>query len=608
MTDIYAWRKKINPVRAKTPVVEDAEDRHSEHGSEVSTPHRRSKAKLSRYISNYLAITTAAKPEEFTRNFWDTLGEPIDLEEKVDPLQIVQSISSRLISAPQKPIPIQHNSGLLHLMENYRNLRLEKERIEELLKQTLDGFRAAEEKWEADEASYRAEVRRLELIIAKGKQGLSELIRARQDSVIKRKRQKIPTADKLETAYEFLSREQMDQETMRRSQRIPLPRPISPSGKMIALSKKFSRTNFHDDLPFGTPPSKHYHHSLSQRAKSDSRSQAVANHDDHSDVYSTFSSIGDPLPDELDNSTPVLLDARAQGEDFAAIRDIASLIARRRGMKIESLLPKLMDLLSSEEHTHALKPETFEELGLNTPNRNYRGRLRNSRSQPQLNSCQTRRRHFSFDPGDDRTLTLLDQAYRADRPSPLASYLSSSSGVRTPQSEVSLSQSASVSSDVQKPSKIPSPVHEHSMARMRREDSPASLLTTIRQDEPGRRDSSSSSMKSVITAVRRDSNRSSLATSNRSSAHSTNYNGGQRLADQNNSLRNSAVALAAARAADSGSGRSSGNESSYSRSRPSKQISGSGSTKAQTRPIIEGRRKSENHNPEIRKPESARRQ
>jgi hypothetical protein len=100
-------------------------------------------------------------------------------------------------------------------------LRLEKDKIEELLKQTLDGFKEAEERWTTEEAGYRAEIRRLEVIIAKGKQGMTELIRTREHSVIKRKRthHKLPSDEKLETAYEFLSRDQICQDAMRQGQR-----------------------------------------------------------------------------------------------------------------------------------------------------------------------------------------------------------------------------------------------------------------------------------------------------------------------------------------------------------------------------------------------------
>ena len=87
---------------------------------------------------------------------------------------------------------------------------------------------------------------------------------------------------------------------------------------MTALSKTFSNTNIYYDLPFGRPPHKHY----SQRAESESsRSQGINSSQngyagDQSDGYSTFSSIGDPLPDEVDEPAHSILDARGQEEDF----------------------------------------------------------------------------------------------------------------------------------------------------------------------------------------------------------------------------------------------------------------------------------------------------
>jgi hypothetical protein len=222
MTDINAWRKRIShPIRSKTPINDDVDDRHSEHGSENSTSRHRSRPKLSRYLSSYLAITAPPKSDEFASDFWNNLGQPLDPVEKVDPYMVVQSIHTMIMKNPSRPIPAAHNSNLLHIIENHRNLCEEKERLGGLLKDTLDGFKEAEQRWITEEHNFRSEIRRLELILARGKQGMTELMRARQGSIIQRKRKihKTPSEEQLETFFEFLTRDQIDQDNMREGQR-----------------------------------------------------------------------------------------------------------------------------------------------------------------------------------------------------------------------------------------------------------------------------------------------------------------------------------------------------------------------------------------------------
>ena len=126
---------------------------------------------------------------------------------------------------------------------------------------------------------------------------------------------------------------------------------------MTALSKTFSNTSIHYDLPFGTPPHEHHSYSLSHRAKSESsRSQGInssqnGHAEDQSDGYSTFSSTGDPLPDEVDEPAHSILDARGQEDFVVALRQLAIVVARRHGAEIETVFPKLVSLILGGEQS-----------------------------------------------------------------------------------------------------------------------------------------------------------------------------------------------------------------------------------------------------------------
>lgn len=110
------------------------------------------------------------------------------------------------------------------------------------------------------------------------------------------------------------------------------------------------------------------------------------------------------------------------------------------------------------------------------------------------------------------------------------------------------------------------------------------------------RESSSSSLQSVVTAVHHDSRRTSRT--NRGSSNSAGYLAGQRLAEQRNSLRNSVVALTAARAAEGGSGRSSSAETSSDQRRHSKQEVSRIYSKRRMATNINARNNSENESSE----------
>jgi hypothetical protein len=75
-----------------------------------------------------------------------------------------------------QPIPVEHNSGLFRVFEDYRKVREHKERLEKLLKDTFHDWGRAEKHWSQAEARYNAEIRRLELLIARGTSGMTGLV------------------------------------------------------------------------------------------------------------------------------------------------------------------------------------------------------------------------------------------------------------------------------------------------------------------------------------------------------------------------------------------------------------------------------------------------
>ena len=186
--------------------------------------------------------------------------------------------------------------------------------------------------------------------------------------------------------------------------------------------------------------------------------------------------------------------------------------------------------------------------------------MRKFQSQPHLSTTQKHRRQFSFEPGADQLEALAEEFGALDG----ETNESGSDDSDTPllmraerpaldtQSIRSTSSSQNLGADLAKPSKIPSPVQ--TMGRSRREDSASSLQSVYARPQDSRRESRSS----VITAFRehlsgnirpelqsRHSSINDLRASDSSTA-SREQIGATRL-------RNSNMAVAAARAASDAS-------------------------------------------------------
>lgn len=166
-----------------TPLVDDTDEARSEH-SEPQTPRRNSKPKLARYTSLFNTFRETSKGPEFAEPWSEDAPPP--LPSCADPLHALQSVHSHMMQF-STPVPLEYSSCLFRVFEDYRKVREEKERVEALLQATLTSWKEAEMGWVESEVCYMKEIRRLELLIAKGTSGMTGLFEARQGTIIKRR-------------------------------------------------------------------------------------------------------------------------------------------------------------------------------------------------------------------------------------------------------------------------------------------------------------------------------------------------------------------------------------------------------------------------------------
>ena len=238
------WRKTIHSNRPNTPAnlgtTDDADEIWSENGSEKSTSRLRSGPKSrSTWLTGGLKnITTNSPPKETNEpEFSEQWIEqaPSAWVSPVDPLIVLQSVHSHICNAPSTPIPIQHNSGLLRLFEDYRKERSRQEHLEALVRRTMDIHRTSEDDWRTKEAQHLAEIRYLELLIAHGTTGMAGLMKARQESTTKRHRLKKTTStNRLGSTDVLLSGEKLDRDVLLKTREGEFPyKPNTESSSLL---------------------------------------------------------------------------------------------------------------------------------------------------------------------------------------------------------------------------------------------------------------------------------------------------------------------------------------------------------------------------------------
>jgi hypothetical protein len=175
----HGWRKTIQGSRPATPVsgppatpIDDTEDAQSERIA-ASTPRRDSKPKLIRYTSLFSSFKDASK-EPKVLSFaepWDDSITPF--QSYLDPWHTIQSIRSHMLGFSMIPIPLEHNSSLFRIFEDYHRLKDENERLDITLQKTRQSLQYYEDQWVKEERRYGEEIRRLELLIARGATGVA---------------------------------------------------------------------------------------------------------------------------------------------------------------------------------------------------------------------------------------------------------------------------------------------------------------------------------------------------------------------------------------------------------------------------------------------------
>lgn len=257
-------------------------------------------------------------------------------------------------------------------------------------------------------------------------------------------------------------------------------------------------------------------------------------------------------------------------EAFVALKELGILVARRKGLEVSQFVNGLMALLTGADSrqdvndfpAHYDKENevmTADEGNQPAEDETPRPPPRRPRSLTYLEHDHTRRRHFSFEPGDDQMRELDANLHSYDALSQTDSTdsgFSSSSAFRLFDDGLETDDDgttrllASSSGEMPKPTMIPSPVQ--TVGRVRRENSISSLQSVFIKNI---QDDRHNSRTSIQTAFREGASASASIKSKSRSSSSQNVHAAESplsSKERLNSLANrqSNVALAAARAAE----------------------------------------------------------
>ncbi|KAI5276937.1 hypothetical protein E4T47_00178 [Aureobasidium subglaciale] len=503
MADIYQWRRRIQPgfPHVLMPVGEQDEAEPTIISGFGST-RKKVRPKISSYFSHRGPSAGNARSPIWSADqrtlLKDTISEPCPTwpegcEPDVD--QTMDSMMRTLMAEPYRSLDIKYNSPLLGIFEGFRNLRDENASLSRKLKYEVETRFASHhdlnlerQRWQLEREEYKAEVKRLELIISRDSEGIAGVMRARQGSLLRREHRRRTASgtntgrdDPRETVFEFLERTRVEdrgkEEAARKAQRVPLRnRTVSPSQKMALLSHKLSTTCHYSD--FDSPPSPHDFTSLSQASMFEMLAGRPSLSDtDSSESYSAYQRYAEMVDDQ----------------DAASASNDDQILSQQHAGIEDGSLPS--DYLSFREPS----------LGADSTERPT---PRASRSRPEsLHLEQTRRFSFEYDDDDSRSTQVktqhaasssLQRSVSVDHRSRQRPSLSSLQALDALATDRIL-PSPVLTPVVEFPSlsKIPSPSSGSSLARPRREDSSSSFLTAIRGPDGDSNHSRGTSRSSV---------------------------------------------------------------------------------------------------------------
>lgn len=144
-------------------------------------------SRVSSYMSTPIAETPTLVPEDFPR-----LRNPDNVYYRPDCNRMAETLKVIMMTQDSlDPVPVIYNSHILHLLESFQDGQEQLARKQHIIEEVkeahvrdLQEFGSLADVWEAKEKDYKAEIKRLELMLSKTEGGMETVVLARSKSKI----------------------------------------------------------------------------------------------------------------------------------------------------------------------------------------------------------------------------------------------------------------------------------------------------------------------------------------------------------------------------------------------------------------------------------------
>lgn len=193
MSDTIPWRRKGQQKRSLVmldSVIDEIIDRQADGFIACGLPanHKTSKPRLTSRLSNIFSPNQSFDKQggQFL-DFWNDVDAG-HTASKVDNQLAAESILATMLANPNGSLPRHQNSALFQVLEAYRVTSKNFENLVDKYQELQEDLVVTKRQWAEEENQFRDEIKRLEIVIARGDEGLSSVVNVRANSVVNRQR------------------------------------------------------------------------------------------------------------------------------------------------------------------------------------------------------------------------------------------------------------------------------------------------------------------------------------------------------------------------------------------------------------------------------------
>ncbi|KUJ20870.1 uncharacterized protein LY89DRAFT_715183 [Mollisia scopiformis] len=183
----------LRPVfgRARTPMPSTGSDRPASFSYDESTESEESRPRPASRVSSYIGLRPSTPPAHDPDTF-PNFRKPDNVYHQPSGDQMAEMLKVAMMSQSSfAPLPIEYNSCVLHVLEAYQAMRMEIGRKEDEIQvmkhkhtEAIKDFEDMATQWEAREKDYKAELKKLEVILSQTEGGMEKVTLARSKSTV----------------------------------------------------------------------------------------------------------------------------------------------------------------------------------------------------------------------------------------------------------------------------------------------------------------------------------------------------------------------------------------------------------------------------------------